>query len=178
MIFSKSFFYTALLSGFLFFSGCTKQDKQEYVDDKPISNSDTGKNQQLPKPDFKKDTSVPKLPGTNIPMDKQQQKTFERTFNPVAIISPLEANEYLGKEVTVNGLVAEVHRTDKVAYLNFVQKFPKTPFAAVIFENRFSSFPNLDKYSGKTVEVTGRVSSYKDKPQIILDNDSQIKIVK
>src|SRR5438552_480166 len=112
MAFLKSFLIFVLSCCVLIISGCSKQDKQEYVDDKPVNNSNTGsdkgKQQVTSKNDSKPDTSS-KLPGTNIP---KQNRTYEHSFNPVAVISPLEANDYLGKEVTVNGFVADVHKTD------------------------------------------------------------------
>jgi DNA/RNA endonuclease YhcR with UshA esterase domain len=34
----------------------------------------------------------------------------------------------------------------------------------------------MNKYEGKNVELTGRITVYKEKPQIILDSPDQIKI--
>ena len=67
--------------------------------------------------------------------------------------------------------------TDKVAYLNFEKKYPDNPLTATIFEKHFSDFDDLTKYENRTVEVKGRVTKYKGKPQIILNSENQIRIV-
>lgn len=166
----------------MFILSCgSKEDKQEYVDDRSVPSTldkNDNKNEIKQNPvNTNADTSSGK--STQIDRSKENSnKTFERTFKPVAEISPLEAGEYEGKDVTVKGFVADVYKSEKVAYLNFIEKFPRNPFTAVIFASRFASFKDIDSYERKTVEVTGRVSQYKGKPQIILDSESQIKIVK
>jgi len=153
---------------------CSKKDEPEFVDEKPVTrNSEQQEKEKKDKPDTTSSNSY--LPGIR---NNNDTKNYTRTYNPVAIISPLEAGDYLGKDVTVKGLVADIYKSEKVAYLNFVEKYPENPFTAVIFASRFSSFPDIDKYEFKTVEVTGRVTSFKGKPQIILDSESQIKVVK
>ena len=63
-----------------------------------------------------------------------------------------------------------------MAYLNFVEKYPNNPFTAVIFARQFGEFPEIEKYKNKMVEVTGRVSVFKGKPQIILNSPNQLKM--
>src|SRR4030095_4275930 len=95
---------------------------------------------------------------------------------PVAVISPLDAKDYNGKSVTVKGFIADIYQSEKVAYLNFVEKYPDNPFTAVIFSSKFADFPGIDKYLNKNVEVTGRVSMFRGKPQIILFDPEQLKM--
>lgn len=104
-------------------------------------------------------------------------KFYDKKLEPQAHISAVEAANYIGKVVTVEGFVADVYKTDKVAYLNFVEKFPKNPFSGVIFAGKFDKFGDLNIYERKNVEITGRISVYKEKPQIILDSKDQIKIL-
>jgi DNA/RNA endonuclease YhcR with UshA esterase domain len=144
---------------------CGKSDKPEYVDERPVGEPVT-KQDSLPVTSNK--DSVNNRTNTD--------REFRREETPVAVISPLDATEYMGKYVTVRGFVADVHKSEKVAYLNFVKRFPENPFSAVIFAREFEAFGDLNKYSGKDVEVTGRVSTYRGKPQMILDKPSQIKI--
>jgi DNA/RNA endonuclease YhcR with UshA esterase domain len=47
----------------------------------------------------------------------------------------------------------------------------------VIFANKFDVIGDLNIYEGKNVSLTGRVTVYKEKPQIILDSKEQIKIL-
>jgi exonuclease VII large subunit len=114
----------------------------------------------------KKDTSSSK-----------ELRFYSKTEKPEAVISPLETSKYIGRVVTVTGFVADVYKTERVAYLNFIEKFPKNPFSGVIFAGRFDTFGDLNIYEGKNVELTGRVTVYKEKPQIILDSKEQIKIL-
>jgi DNA/RNA endonuclease YhcR with UshA esterase domain len=92
-------------------------------------------------------------------------------------IKPSEARQQVGTNAVVVGKVAEVHKSDKVAQLNFEQKFPKQDFSAVVFAKNFGVFTNLDTLEGKTVEVNGKISEFKGKAQIILNTKSQLRVV-
>ncbi len=149
---------------------CGDDEKNtEYIDDKdPV------------KQEVKKETTEEKVDSSQ---KKSEQLSGENKDNikknelpVVAIISPLEAADYEGKMVTVKGFVADIYRSEKVAYLNFVKKYPDNPFTAVIFARSFSDFPDLDKYMNKEVEVTGIMSKYKGKPQIILNSPDKLKM--
>jgi len=146
--------------------GRGKDKQQEYVDDGPPVQQETKKDSV---PVSKKEEQV-----NNQSTD--ENKEYRRNESPVAVISPLDATEYMGKYVTVKGYVADVYRSEKVAYLNFVKKFPENPFSAVIFAREFEAFGDLNKFADKNVEVTGRVSTYRGKPQMILDKPSQVKL--
>ena len=62
--------------------------------------------------------------------------------------------------------------------MNFHPNWKKY-FTAVIFANRFSTFPSSpeDYYRGKKVRVTGTVKEYEGKPEIILGLASQIDVI-
>lgn len=163
-----------------FFISCGKNDKNsEFVDENSTKQTETkqedkvsgekkNENTQLKSEDTVKNSS-----GEN--QNPKQNNSFQNE-KPVAVISPVEAGDYNGKTVTVKGFVADVYKSEKVAYLNFVEKFPNNPFTAVIFARQFEDFPDIGKYRGKDVEVTGRVSIYKGKPQIIINNPNQLKL--
>ncbi len=161
--------YFLLFFLFIVICSCGKKDNDEYVDDRRVTNKD----------DTKHNNSVQKDSSDKSGSSKNDKGSNEKSFRdekPVAVITPLEAGDYTGKTVTVKGFVADVYKSEKVAYLNFVEKYPDNPFTAVIFADKFSDFGDIQKFKGKNVEVTGRVSMYKNKPQIILNNESQIKI--
>jgi hypothetical protein len=99
----------------------------------------------------------------------------EKELSSVTVKSS-SASNFIGKNVTIKGYVADVHITKKVAYLNFDNKYPNHTFTGVIFARSFPVFDDIEMYEGKTVEITGEVSEYKGKPQIILENKNQIKI--
>lgn len=146
----------------LIFISCKKDDKPEFLDEKAPSIEET-KKQPEEKKDVKKDSTI--------------KRDFKDESKPEAECSPLEAKKYVGKVVTVKGFVADVFKSEKVAYLNFVEKYPNNPFTAVVFASKFEDFGDLNKFENKNVEVTGRVGLYKDKPQIILNSVRQIRIV-
>ena len=145
----------------------SKDNESEYVED------DTAKTTKV---DSIKTES--KTPVSNDSTRQEKSITELSQVKPKAVISPVEAKDYIGKPVTVKGFVADVYKTEKVAYLNFVEKFPDNPFSAVVFSRSFGDFGGLDEYEGKFVEVTGIVSMYKGKPQIILNERSQLKMSK
>ncbi len=113
----------------------------------------------------------------SVSASSKELKFYSKTEKPEAVISAVEASEYIGKVVTVKGFVADVYKTERVAYLNFIEKFPKNPFSGVIFYGKFDEFGDLNIYEGKNVSITGRVTVYKEKPQIILDSKEQINIL-
>ena len=102
-------------------------------------------------------------------------------FNLPALreIQPAEKmNEYLGREVTLEGEVIEVEKRDTgVSFLKFGtgELAPR----AVVFARAYEGFaqPFPDFYKSKRVQVTGRVQLYGDYYEVILDSASQIKVL-
>ncbi len=94
-------------------------------------------------------------------------------------VQPAEKmNEFLGREVTLEGVVQEVEKRDTgVSFL----KFGTAEFAprAVVFARAYDSFaqPFPDFYKSKRVQITGRVQLYGDYYEVILDSPSQIKVL-
>ncbi|HMS64774.1 MAG TPA: hypothetical protein PKD83_05905 [Ignavibacteria bacterium] len=92
-------------------------------------------------------------------------------------ITSNEIKLHIGDSLNIKGVPADIYLTDKVAYLNFENKFPKHVFSCVIFENKFNEFGDLSKFKNKNVIVTGKVTTYKNKPQVVLNSKDQIKIL-
>jgi cardiolipin synthase A/B len=87
-------------------------------------------------------------------------------------------NEYLGREVTLEGVVVEVEKRDTgVSFL----KFGTGDLAprAVVFARNYDSFvqPFPDFYKDKRLQITGRVQLYGDYYEVILDSPTQIKVL-
>ena len=89
-----------------------------------------------------------------------------------------EAQKYYGQHVTVTGKIVATYNSGKACFLNFHPDY-KRHFTAVIFRSAFDRFPANpeDYYYGKEVHVTGKIKEYKGKPEIILNDPSQIKII-
>lgn len=93
-------------------------------------------------------------------------------------ISSKDVKNHVGDSVTVKGFVAEVYLSEKVAYLNFEKKYPANEFSCAVFSSLFDEFEELSAFKGKNVIVTGKVTNFRNKPQIILNSPGQIRIIK
>ena len=94
-----------------------------------------------------------------------------------SVFSSKDALNHINESGTVKGYIADVAIREKVAYLNFDDKYPKNNFSAVIFKDKFSLFGDLLKFRNKKAEVSGKITIYVGKAQIILESPEQIKIV-
>jgi len=99
-----------------------------------------------------------------------------KTNAPIQISSN-EAKEHIGAPAVVKGKIAEVNVGERIVRLNFEQPYPKNPFTAVIFPANTNKFPEIEKLKGKTVEISGKIAAYREKPQIILTSTNQVKVI-
>ena len=152
---------------------CGKEEKQDDIKVKNIKEESKQEEKQ-------KDT----LGDEVAKYEKETQEDFEtskkykekRKKAPVKIKST-EAKSYVGEYAIVQGYVASVYERENVAYLNFEKSYPDNPFTATIFAKHFSDFDDLTEYENRTVEVKGKITEYKGKPQIILNSEEQINII-
>jgi len=100
-----------------------------------------------------------------------------KTNSLPAKIPASEAKEHVNAETIVSGKVIELYKTEKLVRINLDKPFPNQPFTVVIFGTKTNLFPDLDKLKGKTIEVTGKITEYREQPQIILVSTNQLKIV-
>ena len=107
-----------------------------------------------------------------LPLAAQETKTNAQSRIPAA-----DAKQHVNSEKVVFGKVAEVHRSEKLVQINLDNPFPNQPFTAVIFANKTNLFTDLEKLKGKTVEVKGKITEYREVPQIILLSTNQLKIL-
>jgi hypothetical protein len=92
-------------------------------------------------------------------------------------ISPGQARNYVGEYVTVLGVVSQVSRSrGGTTFINFGGRFPNHVFYGVIFKKRSGRFSGVFQLEGLKVAITGTISLYKGKPQIILDSPQQIEV--
>ena len=95
---------------------------------------------------------------------------------------PLDSvTSYVGKKITVCSKVQSTFVAKgekKTTYLSFGNKFPNAIFTAVIFEGDLAKFKYTpsEYLKDKTICITGKVSIYKDKPQMIISSEDEIKI--
>jgi DNA/RNA endonuclease YhcR with UshA esterase domain len=97
--------------------------------------------------------------------------------NSVQKIPSAQAKDHLEENAVVVGTIAEINQAEKLVRLNFEQPFPKQTFTAVVFASKTNLFPNFDQLKGKTVEVSGKITAYHERPQIVLNSTNQLKVV-
>jgi len=100
------------------------------------------------------------------------------TNAPVPVrISTAEAGKHMDESAVVTGKVAQVTIRPNVAFLNLDQAFPDSPFTAVIMAKNTNGFGDLKALEGKSVEVSGKIKAFKDKPEIVLESTNQLTVV-
>jgi hypothetical protein len=102
----------------------------------------------------------------------QENKTNDTVRIPAA-----QAKDHIGAQAVVTGKIAEVNIAEKLVRLNFEKPFPAHVFQAVIFAANTNLFPDVAKLNGKTVEVSGKIAAYRERPQIVLTSTNQLKVV-
>ena len=101
----------------------------------------------------------------------------ETKTNAPSKIPASQAKDFIGSEKTVTGTIAEVNQAEKLVRLNFDKPFPSQSFTAVVFAAKTNLFPDLAKLKGQTVEVSGKIAEYRERPQIVLVSTNQLKVV-
>jgi hypothetical protein len=96
------------------------------------------------------------------------------------IVSLDSIAKYAGKTVTVCSKVQGTFVSKgekKTTYISFGNPYPDNTFTAVIFETDLPNFKyNPSEYlKDKNVCITGLVKIYKGKPEIIVNDESQLK---
>lgn len=92
-------------------------------------------------------------------------------------ISWEDAFDYIGTEREVEGTIARSHNTGAVLFLNFSDD-PYEGMNVVVFRRDFSRFGGaaalVRRLVGKEVVIKGRITTYHDRPQIVLTDPGQI----
>jgi hypothetical protein len=98
-------------------------------------------------------------------------------------ITPNGAAKHIGEVQTVCGMVASakfLSQSKKLAtFLNLDQPYPNQVFTIVLWGTDRSKFPEPpeDYYMGKKICVKGMIKEYRGKPEVIVNDPSQITIV-
>jgi DNA/RNA endonuclease YhcR with UshA esterase domain len=68
-----------------------------------------------------------------------------------------------------------VHQSGKGnIFLNMGGKYPNQAFTAFIPEKSAAQFTDFRRYEGRTIAVTGKITLYRGKPEIVATSPSQI----
>jgi len=86
---------------------------------------------------------------------------------------------HIGDDVMICDKVIDAFKPageNKLIYLNFGGKYPDEKFTAVIFPKDQPKFPfnPINVLNDKNVCITGKISEYKGKAQMVLNDPSQL----
>ena len=96
-----------------------------------------------------------------------------------ALVSPERAEDYLGQRVTVEGRVVQTTLAKGgEAFLNFGDRFPRQTFVALVRKSAVDviGVTRLKAIEGSRIRVTGKVATYKGKPQIVVFESAQLEL--
>src|SRR6266480_8054471 len=86
-----------------------------------------------------------------------------------------EAAKHVGETATITDRVDGVHQSGKGnIFLNMGGKYPNQAFTAFIPAASAGQFSQPQQYEGQTVAVSGKITLYRGKPEIIVNSPSQI----
>ena len=86
-----------------------------------------------------------------------------------------EASAHVGEYASVRGTLVDAYTSKSgTVFLDFCRSYKTCPFAGVIFADDVKKFGDLSDYEGRVVTLTGKISLYQDKAEIILESPSQI----
>ena len=105
------------------------------------------------------------------------------SFCPIAaraaVLSLPEAAKHIGENATVCGTVASAHYAPRSrgqpTFLNLGHAYPNEDFTAVIWGEDRTKFSAPEDLEGQQICVTGPITLYRGKPEVILHDASQLK---
>lgn len=89
-----------------------------------------------------------------------------------------EAHKYLDQVITVEGTIVETNNIGNICFLNYDTDW-QDKFYIAMFKEAFDLLPDPPEthYLNKTLLVTGKVTLHRDRPQIEVNDVSQIEVV-
>ena len=100
------------------------------------------------------------------------------TGAPAATIPDSQAISHVGQTATVQGTVSNVHVSGKgTVFINFGDAYPNQDFTAVIFSSSAGAFGDVVRLDGKKLAVTGPITMWKGKPEMILRTPANLRVV-
>jgi DNA/RNA endonuclease YhcR with UshA esterase domain len=91
-------------------------------------------------------------------------------------IGTADADKYYDQTMIVTGKVVQVTIRPTVTFLNMDKAFPDSPFTAVIFHGHSSFYGDANALRGKSIEIKGKITKYREKPEIALDSTNQLTV--
>lgn len=87
-----------------------------------------------------------------------------------------QAEAHIGQTATVEGKVSVNRTPSGETYLDIGGTGSSAPFSAYVSRWNRSEFQDVEKLDGKNVQITGRISTFREKPEIYLTDPGQIAV--
>jgi hypothetical protein len=87
-----------------------------------------------------------------------------------------QAAAHVGETATVEGRVSISKMPGGETYLDIGGTGNSAPFSAYVSRWNRSEFQDVDRLDGKNVQITGRISTFREKPEIFLTDPGQIAV--
>jgi hypothetical protein len=99
------------------------------------------------------------------------------TNSVAATIGSADVSKWIGKQVIVTGVVAQVSVRPSLVFLNFDKAYPNNLFTVIVRNKNTNEFESLPALRGKAVSVTGQIKDYNGKAEMELTRKSQLKLL-
>lgn len=88
-----------------------------------------------------------------------------------------QAAKHVGQEITVEGKIVSTRRSGSVCFLNFSRD--RDAFYLILFKKTLGGWPAAPEtyFKNKTVRAKGKVELHNDRPQIQIEDASQLVVV-
>jgi hypothetical protein len=98
-------------------------------------------------------------------------------------LTSAEAKDHIGDRATVCGKVVSTHHAKsskgEPTFLNLDEPYPKEVFTILIWDSDREKFgAPEDEYRGSRVCVTGKITSYRNRPEIVATERGEIELQK
>ena len=88
-----------------------------------------------------------------------------------------EASKHVGETAVITGKVEDVYLSGKEnMILTMAGTYPNQAFTVFIPATTAVKFPHAQQYEGKTMAVSGKISLYHGKPEIIVMSPNQLAV--
>ncbi len=95
----------------------------------------------------------------------------------IGTIDYTQASAHVGQTASVRGTLVKAYTSASgTVFLDFCKDYKKCPFSGVIFADDVKKFGDLSRYNSRSITLTGKISSYQGKAEIVLSNPNQISL--
>ena len=93
----------------------------------------------------------------------------------IGTIDYTDAPAHVGEYASVRGTLVDAYTSASgTVFLDFCKSYKTCPFSGVVFADDAKAFGDLSRLAGQTVTLTGKISSYQGKAEIVLSEPSQL----